>query len=306
MAVRRCCVAQGRGGGTGACDDPDARLTRYAEWLGLERSVVELARGRTSDVVISRPLHQVWRFPRTEAGVSRLVLAAERTEAARALGLPGPEVLAVVPDLAPGRAHAVFRYLPGSGLTAEVLAGLDEPARRRLCTDLAHLLGQLRSGRVSQWPGPEIGWVERWQLLAEHIRAEVLPGLAGAGRLLAEAELGAAVRAASGAPAGLLHGDLGSTNLLVDRIEGRLTGVLDWEGAGLGDPAVDLAAIRSTLDKDPRQPPLLSLLLDQDPALPVDLARAGAYLATFALQEALHGARTGDADAWAAGTARYR
>jgi len=294
------------GGAVGATEDAEARLAGYAEQLGLDPSVLALAKGQTSDVVISRGLRQVWRFPRTEAGVSRLGLAAERTRAARALGLPAPEVLDLVPDLAPGRAHLVFRYLPGSGLNPEVLARLDQPGRRRLCTDLAHVLGQLRAGRVSRWPGPEIGWVERWELLAEHVRAEVVRGLPLAGRQLAEAELAAAVQAARGAPAGLLHGDLGSSNLLVDPADGRLTGVLDWEGAGPGDPAVDLAAIRSTLDKDPRQPSLLGLLLEQDPALAADLARAGAYLATFALQEALHGVRTDDDAAWTAGTARYR
>ena len=299
-------MPQERGAGQGAGGAADARLARYAEWLGLQPSVVELARGQTSDVVISRRLRRVWRFPRTEAGVSRLVLAAERTQAARALGLPAPEVLDLVPDLAPGRAHVAFRYLQGSGLTPVVLAGLDELARRRLCSDVAHLLRQFRSGPLSQWPGPEIGWVERWERLAEYVRVEVFPGLDPIGRRVADADLVAAVRAARGAPGGLLHGDLGSTNLLVDPIDGHLTGVLDWEGAGPGDPAVDLAAIRSTLDKDPGQPPLNGLLLEQDPTLAADLARSSAYIATFALQEALHGARTADADAWAAGTAPYR
>ena len=71
----------------GATEDAEARLAGYAEQLGLDPSVLALAKGQTSDVVISRGLRQVWRFPRTEAGVSRLGLAAERTRAARALGL---------------------------------------------------------------------------------------------------------------------------------------------------------------------------------------------------------------------------
>jgi aminoglycoside phosphotransferase (APT) family kinase protein len=40
---------------------------------------------------------------------------------------------------------------------------------------------------------------------------------------------------------GLVHGDFWSENLLVRR--GRLTGVLDWEAAAIGDVAVDLAGL---------------------------------------------------------------
>ena len=39
-------------------------------------------------------------------------------------------------------------------------------------------------------------------------------------------------------PAVWLHGDLKAGNLLVD--DGRLVGVIDWGGPGLGDPALDL------------------------------------------------------------------
>jgi aminoglycoside phosphotransferase (APT) family kinase protein len=48
----------------------------------------------------------------------------------------------------------------------------------------------------------------------------------------------------SGRPV-LLHGDIGFHNFLFD--DGRLTAVLDWEHAHLGDPAEDLAYVRNTL-----------------------------------------------------------
>jgi hygromycin-B 4-O-kinase len=40
----------------------------------------------------------------------------------------------------------------------------------------------------------------------------------------------------------LIHGDFGGNNLLVDG--GRVTGVLDWEAAMIGDPLFDVAAMR--------------------------------------------------------------
>lgn len=37
----------------------------------------------------------------------------------------------------------------------------------------------------------------------------------------------------------LIHGDFGGWNILVDHEAGKLTGILDWEGCRLGDPALD-------------------------------------------------------------------
>lgn len=53
----------------------------------------------------------------------------------------------------------------------------------------------------------------------------------------------------SGAPV-WVHGDLMPANLLLS--DGRLTGVLDWGGAGIGDPAIDLAVAWNTLSASVR------------------------------------------------------
>jgi aminoglycoside phosphotransferase (APT) family kinase protein len=47
------------------------------------------------------------------------------------------------------------------------------------------------------------------------------------------------------------HGDLLRGNLLLR--DGRLTGVIDWSGAGVGDPAADLIAAWSVLPADARE-----------------------------------------------------
>ena len=65
----------------------------------------------------------------------------------------------------------------------------------------------------------------------------------------------------SGAPV-WIHGDLMPANLLV-RV-GRLTGVLDWGGAGIGDPAIDLAVAWNTLSPPMRK--LFRSSLDPDDA----------------------------------------
>ena len=58
-----------------------------------------------------------------------------------------------------------------------------------------------------------------------------------------------------------VHGDLMPANLLVTK--GRLTGVIDWEAAGVGDPAVDLQVAWNTLSAAGRTVLRRSLALDE-------------------------------------------
>jgi aminoglycoside phosphotransferase (APT) family kinase protein len=49
---------------------------------------------------------------------------------------------------------------------------------------------------------------------------------------------------AAPAPGAMLHGDIGFHNMLIDN--GKLTALVDWEFAHVGDPAEDLGAVRNT------------------------------------------------------------
>ena len=85
------------------------------------------------------------------------------------------------------------------------------------------------------------------------------------------------------------------------RDSGAVVGVLDWDDAAPGDPALDLAALRAHAE-----PWLTAALLEEDPSLAALHARADAYLAAFPLQEALWGLDSGDDQAVARGLAPYR
>lgn len=51
------------------------------------------------------------------------------------------------------------------------------------------------------------------------------------------------------APA-LVHRDLNTEHILFDPATGRLTGVIDWGDASIGDPAIDFTAVRRELGED--------------------------------------------------------
>ncbi len=163
--------------------------------------------------------------PLDHAGEAALICAA------RAGGVLAPEVLVeLAPEDCIGSGF-VMRAIPGTPDPKAILANA-EPDRL-----LAELGGQLAAIHGIDASGLALPHMDTAQALAE-LRARFesyggdRPIIALALRWL-ESHLPELV-----APR-LVHGDFRLGNLLVD--EGRLTGVLDWELAHLGDPHEDLA-----------------------------------------------------------------
>lgn len=65
------------------------------------------------------------------------------------------------------------------------------------------------------------------------------------------------------APA-LVHRDLNTEHILFDPATGRLTGVIDWGDASIGDPAIDFTAIRRELGEDFCRQTLAAYCLPRD------------------------------------------
>lgn len=93
----------------------------------------------------------------------------------------------------------------------------------------------------------------------------------------------------------LTHGDFGGSNLIYDREQERISGIIDFSFSKIGDAAYDLASI-STL-----RPPYNSEIIEAYPITQNMLFRMKFYKDTFALSEALHGIENGDKDAFKAG-----
>lgn len=119
-----------------------------------------------------------------------------------------------------------YRFLPGTPLVDEDSAGV------RSFLDALHGIA------VAAVPAPRPDWLEEWREQTDEFRAKVLPLLAGDERKRGEALL-AETETLTGFEPALTHSDLGPSHLLVH--EGRLTGVIDWGDARIGDPAIDYA-----------------------------------------------------------------
>jgi aminoglycoside 2''-phosphotransferase len=211
-------------------------------------------------------------------------------------------MLAVVPGPL-GVARMGCRLVGGVGLSAAVTSRLKAASRRRLVTDLVAILDTLATSSTAAWPTANQSWPQRWGALTDRLARDVVPLITSSDQRSRARMVLAAARAAadSCSEVGLTHGDLGGENVHVDPVSGAVLGILDWDEAGPGDPAVDLAAMLVHAE-----PWLHDALLAHGPRIRALADRARAYTDTFALQEALWGLEDGDSDAVDRGLARYR
>lgn len=244
-------------------------------------------------------------LPRTEAAATRLPRRAAilRVLAGLDLGFRTPHPLEEgSADGIGEQPFLVLSRVPGTPLTAYVP---DDPQVADVVAGqyVGLLAGLARAGtddRVrSTLPAPE----DRWQRFAADVRAELFGLMSTSGRRRAEQEL-VAVEGLPHLTAAVVHGDLGPENVLWESSDGlpRLSGVVDWDEVGLGDPAEDLAAIGAG-----HGDPLLRRVLTRGGwADHETTTRVSAIAGTFALQQALAAYRDGDEGELADGLVGYR
>jgi aminoglycoside 2''-phosphotransferase len=249
--------------------------------------------GQNSAVLIADD-RLVFRFPRYAAG--RAALAGEIALLRRLRGrlpLPVPDPLCVAEDF------VAYRLIPGEPLRQATLDGIGDAGTLR---KLGEQVGEFARA-LHAVPVEAAGFdpLAQWRALYGRIEARLFghmrPGARAATARHFERFLGSGV--ADEIEPALVHGDFGTGNILYDPAARRIAGVIDFGHAGLGDPAVDYAAL-------PWSPgPFLEGAAAAYPAVRRADDRVAFYRGTFALQEALFGVESGDEAAFRAGIAPY-
>jgi aminoglycoside 2''-phosphotransferase len=192
---------------------------------------------------------------------------------------------------------SLHRRLPGQALTT--LAELDEDEQRALATDLGDFLCVLHAVPVALLPErttapPSTDWHDllvRCETLAFPLIApNAVPQLRQAFRDF--------LNVCDRLPRLIVHGDFGTGNILVH--EGRLTGVIDFSGCEVGDPAYDYASLAAGLGDVFVDTILHRLQSDQGIR-----RRMSFYRLTFPLLDILHGLEHDDHDALRAGVEAF-
>jgi aminoglycoside phosphotransferase (APT) family kinase protein len=162
--------------------------------------------------------------------------------ALRETAVPVPRTYALCEDTEVlGAPFYVMEYVEGIPLrTLDEIAPLGGEGVRKVADELVATLGNLHAvdpeevglGGFGRPAGFLERQVRRWSKQLEASRSRDIPGIDELRDRLASA------LPEQGAPA-IVHGDYRLDNVLVTG-DGRLTAVLDWEMATLGDPLVDL------------------------------------------------------------------
>jgi aminoglycoside 2''-phosphotransferase len=276
--------------------------------LGLEVRSASLNReGQNADVLI---VNDAWifRFPRYDEGVSRL-----QTEAAILRGLAGKLPLPVpepgyvhLSDQPPGDAFLGYRMLPGRPLWPDDLLEIEDGAT---VTHLAHSLGGfLRALHGIDYAAmidaelDNADTLHSFRAFYRRIRQELFEWMRPRVRTRIERLFTAYLadeRHFEFRPV-LRHGDFGSSNILYDRRTCRLTGIVDFGSAAVGDPAYDVAGLLASYGEE-----FVEASARTYPQIEGFMARVEFYQQTFALEEALFGVENDDEAAFRAGMATF-
>jgi aminoglycoside 2''-phosphotransferase len=261
--------------------------------------------GQYNDVLLINN-ELIFRFPRFAAGIDVLQHELSVLNHLRGrLSLPIPEPAFVRLDSEHvGQVFMGYRRLPGESLSDNVRLNItDETIVARLANQLAAFLHMLHTAPVGDLPQhlSTRDGLHEWERLYGDIEAELFPHMPSDAQALVARQFQDFLNQ-SDQPAfvpALRHGDFGSGNILYDKQLKAITGIIDFGFAGLGDPAVDIAAAMTLGDN------WFKHLCTAYPNVEQLLPRAKFYRSTFPLQAALYGLRHGDEEEFRSGLEPY-
>jgi aminoglycoside 2''-phosphotransferase len=262
--------------------------------------------GQYNDVLVVNDA-LIFRFPRYAEGVPTIqneVRILSRIQGYTTLPVPNPVYTSKKGEQKLGQVFMGYRMLPGRPLWRHRLQGIDDDGvLQRLAAQLARFLKELHSIPVAD-VGEELpvedSLEEATQLYAQ-IRSHLFRFMRPDARDRVANHFEAYLNSPHlhTYPLALKHGDFGGSNILYDQGSQTISGIIDFGFAGLGDPALDIAAV-STYGES-----FLNRFHNTYPEIESMWERAAFYRGTYALVEALHGFKNDDEEAFAAGMAAY-
>lgn len=248
----------------------------------------------------------VFRFPRSaHVTATYTTQAALLNYLADKLPLPIPVPLyRTSPNVAWEQRFVGYQRIGGEPLYAETLVAIQNPTDvRAIAQQLATFLRALHQLPVTDLPValPVLDGRAEWKAFYQGIQAQLFPYMRPDAQewTITHFESYLSQPDQKSYQAVLRHGDFGGSNILYDPQTDRVSGIIDFEGSGLGDPAADVASLSCYGNA------FFALWLKHYPEMQTMLDRAAFYRGTFALQEAYYGLRDGNRDAFENGIAEY-
>ena len=264
--------------------------------------------GQNNDVLIVND-RLVFRFPKYEQGIQQLRLETKLLEAIRpfiTLPIPNP-IYQMFQDEVPGKVFSGYEMIEGEPFWKNIFLEIkDEEQLQKLAFTLAQFLRELHQIPMATFEGiMEQGktdmYLEMGNLYSQ-LKEHVYPFMREEARVEVSNTFESYLSNSSNfdfAPC-FIHGDFGMSNILYSKGEKNISGVIDFGGVSIGDPAYDFAGILTSYGEE-----FLQLLAPHYPNLEAVTERMYFYKSTFALQEASFGILNKDEKAFQAGIASY-
>lgn len=261
--------------------------------------------GQNNDVVIVNET-VVFRFPKYEKGIDSLKKETEILEAIKnkvSIPIPNP-IYQSFEKWEAGKVFVGYNLIPGSPLWKTSFASIkNEEVLKRLASQLVNFLIEIHSISKKALPIEETNPRKEMVNLYQRIQNKLYPFMRKeAQRQISYSfETFLSSKTCINLNTTLVHGDFGATNILWDLTNYNISGIIDFGGSSIGDPAYDFAGILSSYGED-----FFNRCLNLYPNGTEIAYRVRFYRSTFALQEALHGVENDDVEAFENGIKAYR
>lgn len=262
--------------------------------------------GQNNDVIIVND-SLVFRFPKYKQGIIQLRKETEILKYIKDLvkvPIPIP-IYEAFDEPEPGKVFTGYRLIEGNPLWRNSL--LEIKNDEQIASQLVSFLSAMHSisGDLASRELPLEARHPREEMsdLFEKIQRKLFPFMRKESQISVtesfEDFLGG--EALSKVNLALIHGDFGASNILWDSGRAEISGIIDFGGSGIGDPAYDFAGLLSSYGEG-----FFNRCIYQYPNGKEVAKRVHFYKSTFALQEALHGIENDDRQAFEAGIRDYR
>lgn len=261
--------------------------------------------GQNNDVIIINE-SIVFRFPKYPRGIDNLKKETDILEAINnnvSIPIPNP-IYQSFEKREVGKAFVGYELIQGSPLWKASFDNIqNEQVLKRLASQLVRFLIEIHSISKNKLPLEETNPRDEIANLYQRIQNKLYPFM----RVEAQRQISYSFETCLNSETSLslktslVHGDFGATNILWDPTTNNISGIIDFGGSGISDPAYDFAGILSSYGED-----FLKMCLDLYPNGTEIAERVRFYRSTFALQEALHGVENDDVEAFENGIKAYR
>lgn len=280
-------------------------LKEYPD-LAINSASLNSQEGQYNDLLIINQ-QLIFRFPKFKAGLATLkheVALLKQLQDLLPLKIPRPVYISREMNTV-GKAFMGYPKIKGEPLWHPLFQSIkDQQVREKLAAQLAGFLWELHHIPLNQLdPNLSVKDLpDEWQNMYDEIRSLIFPKLSQESREAISLHFESYLNQVADHPfePALRHGDFGSGNILYNTKSQSVSGIIDFGSAGLGDPAVDIAAAMTFGDS------FFNYYYASYPGLETLVERARFYKGTFALQEALYGVKHDDPEAFERGIAPYK